>query len=148
MQLAFDFKLRRLSRAADDDDEDDDDPFYLPPVHRSVKADTTQAPDTSGAPRSVWDLAAVVADAGRMLASGLGRFGGAEQFKAKRPTVVRTDGAVRVVGAAYPANRWDEERIEQERQRRAKQRPPKPTRKAKTTGAKLRELIGPEHDDE
>ncbi len=149
VQLAFDFKLRRLACAArpDDDEDDDDDPFYSYPVHRVIGANHAPPLDTGGAPRCVWDLAAVVKDAGRMQASGLGRFGAAEGFTPKRPTVQRADGVVKVQGAAYPANRWDEERIEQERLRRAKQRPPKPTRKAKTRSAKLRELIGPDHDD-
>lgn len=139
VQLAFAFVLRTLDR----DDVDDDDPFYSPPVHRVIPAADLPALDVTG-PRSVFDMAAIVADAGRMLSAGLGRFGSAEQFTARRPTVQREAGVVKVAGAAYPANRWDEERIEQERQRRARQRPPKPTRKAKTRSAKLRELIGPD----
>lgn len=148
VQLAFTFRLRRLGRLDIDDDEgDDDDPFYTDPVHRVITGPLPPAPDTRGAPRSVFDLAAIVADAGRMLACKHGRFGAADGFTPKRPTVVRTDGAVRVVGAAYPANRWDEDRIEQERIRRAKQRPPKPTKKAKTRSEKLREMIGEHHED-
>lgn len=137
VQLAFAFVLRTLER----DDVDDDDPFYSPPVHRVIPAADLPALEVTG-PRSVFDMAAIVADAGRMLSAGLGRFGSAEQFTARRPTVQREAGVVKVAGAAYPANRWDEERIEQERQRRARQRPPKPSGKAKTRGKKVRAWDG------
>ena len=137
-QLAFAFVLRTLDR----DDIDDDDPFYSAPVHRMIRADELPAPEVRG-PRSVFDMAAIVADAGRMLSAGLGRFGSAEQFAPpKRLTVQREAGVTRVAGAAYPANRWDDERIEQERQRRARQKPPKPTGKAKTRGKKVRAWDG------
>lgn len=136
-QMAFAFVLRTLER----DDLDDADPFYAQPVHRMVQAADMPAPDVRG-PRSVFDMAAIVADAGRMLAAGLGRFGSAEQFTARRPTVQREAGVLKVAGAAYPANRWDQERVEQERQRRARQRPPKPSGKAKTRGKKVRAWDG------
>lgn len=86
------------------------------------------------------------AAAARKLRAG-GRFGAASGFRAspppaKRPTIQREEGVVRCTGAAYPSNRWDAERIEQERARRAKQRPPKPTRAAKTRGKKVRAWDG------
>lgn len=73
-----------------------------------------------------------------------GRFGESCGFlpSTPSPTVTREGGIVRVVGAAYPANRWDEQRHEQERQRRARQKPPRPTKRARTKGKKLRDLIG------
>jgi hypothetical protein len=103
------------------------------------------APPVTLAPASVFEMAAA------MLKRG-GRFGTREQFEVPQPpkrqrlTVQREDGVTRCVGAQYPANRWDAERHEQERIRRAKQRPPKPTRKAKTRSRKLLEIIG-EPDD-
>lgn len=69
-----------------------------------------------------------------------GRFGAAEGFEPLQ--VERTSGVTKCVGARYPANRWDERRVEQDRQRRAKQKPPKPSRKAKTRGKKLLALVG------
>lgn len=54
-------------------------------------------------------------------------------------------GRTKVVGANYPP-RWTEADHERERVRRAKQRPPKPTRKAKTRGRKLLDLIGAPDD--
>jgi hypothetical protein len=134
-QLAFVFRLRELER-------DIDDAFDFP-QHRALAAADAPAPETR-APASIFELAAMVK------ASGLrarGRFGGpSPDAPAKRLTVQRADGVVKVVGAAYPANRWDEERFEQERLRRARQKPPKPTRKAKTRSKKLLELIGDTDD--
>jgi hypothetical protein len=56
-------------------------------------------------------------------------------------------GALRVNGCRYPSNRWTDERVECERIRRAKQRPPKPTKLVKTRSKKLRDLIGNQFDD-
>ncbi len=52
------------------------------------------------------------------------------------------DGNVKVKGGQYPANRWTLEREEQERQRRARQVLPKPPKRARTVGRKLREMVG------
>ncbi len=59
-----------------------------------------------------------------------------------RPVVVAQEGVTRVSGAQYPSNRWTAEREEQERVRRAKQTPPKPSKAARTKSRKLRDLIG------
>lgn len=56
--------------------------------------------------------------------------------------VERAAGVTRVVGAQYPACRWTEEKAEAERIRRAKQRPPKPSARAKSRGKKVREWDG------
>ena len=127
------------------DGEADDDFDY--PLQRVVPAAQAEAP-TTRAVRSIFDMAAAAA-ASQALRAG-GRFGASEQFKAQQaPQVTRVDGVVRVVGARYPANRWDEQRHEQERARRARQKPPRPTKRARTKSKKLRDMIGGEefHDD-
>lgn len=127
-----------------DDEEDDADAAYLYPTRTCVPAAGTTAP-VSRSPASIFDAAAIVA-AAQMLRSG-GRFGAPEQFKAQpAPQVTRVDGVVRVVGARYPANRWDDARQEQEQARRARQRPPKPTKRAKTRGKKVRRWDGEEFE--
>ncbi len=71
------------------------------------------------------------------------RFAQQADRDAPRFTVVRREsGAVQVVGGQYPDNRWTEERAAQEVARRARQRPPKPTFKAKTRGKKVRAWDG------
>lgn len=54
-----------------------------------------------------------------------------------------TKGVLRVEGAAYPA-RWTAEDHKREEQRRARQRPPRPTAKARTKSEKLIALLGVE----
>lgn len=54
-----------------------------------------------------------------------------------------TKGVLRVEGAAYPA-RWTAEDYKREEQRRARQRPPRPTSKARTKSEKLIALLGTE----
>lgn len=54
-----------------------------------------------------------------------------------------TKGVLRVEGAAYPA-RWTAEDFKREEQRRARQRPPRPTAKARTKSEKLIALLGNE----
>jgi hypothetical protein len=119
------------------------EPGDVPFEHRRVDARSVAPPQTF-APASVFAMAAAMVKRG-------GRFGHADGFRNSKPpkqrvTVERDGGVTRIVGAQYPANRWDAERHEQERIRRAKQRPPKPTRKAKTRSRKLLEIIG-EPDD-
>jgi len=130
-----------LFAIADEDEDADliDDGDTLEVVRRWVKARAVPMPKGLG-PASIWDL---------------GRDGvGAEldQQKLHRGPRVRSrvaavvdlgEGRRRVVGAAYPP-RWTGEDFERERLRRAKQRPPKPTKKAKTRSRKLLELIGPD----
>lgn len=128
VQLLLSFRPRYEAQDADDSDWD----F---PEHRVIKA--KEAPKvTTTAPRSVFDLAA----AGVMLRTG-GRFGAAPASLASAPLyrVEREDGRTRVVRL-----RPDEtdEWAERERIRRAKQRPPKPVKAARTKGEKLKELIG------
>lgn len=143
LQLAFDFTLRALGRVVSDDDTE-----YDYPVHRMVRAEDAE-PIRPAVARSIFDLGCNVEELhemARMLTTH-GRTGHAAAFKPVS-AVKRADGVAQVVGAAYPANRWTPEREEAERIRRAKQKPPKPVRKARTRSKKLIELIGGAGDDE
>lgn len=118
------------------------DGAYDFPEHRVVRAEEA-APVRTRAPASIFAFAALIKRSGRRQAHF------AQSAPAPLPAVaVQRDGeACRVVGAAYPANRWTEERAEKERIRRAKQRPPKPTAAAKgRRSRKLLELIGEAED--
>jgi hypothetical protein len=131
-QLAFRFVLRALER--DDLPEPDD-----MPVHRVVALAEAE-PLHIRAVTSVFNLAAAAARLKR------GRFGADEQFTAPAPYRVErsyADGVHRVIRQRPEETpEWQE----REAARRARQRPPKPTRKAKTRSRKLLELIG-ETDD-
>jgi predicted component of type VI protein secretion system len=113
----------------------DDDPFVSAPiVHRVVLALEAEPPQTTGI-RSVFDLPAVV----------LSKPPGPEKPEpAAQPRYGRT---VRELGVTrHIAMRHDEteEWQERERARRARQRVPRPSRKARTRGKKLLDLIGQE----
>lgn len=100
------------------DDDGDDDPY----VRVVVSASARPAPKTV-APRSVFDLAGV----GLQWLSGTRAAGqGSSTYSQQKPIVERADGVTRNQGAQYPSNRWTEEREELERQRRARQKPPRP----------------------
>ena len=122
--------------------DDADTAFDFPVKLWRTTEDAAPMPSTI-APSSIFDLAATA-----LALKTRGRFGDAAGFEARppRPTVVRQDGVVRVVGGQYPANRWDAGREEQERQRRARQKPPRPTKKAKTRGKKVRRWDGEEFE--
>lgn len=134
LQLAFEFRLRKLER--------DIDTAFDFPAQSIVLASSAGAYATD-APRSVFDLHR------RPLMGSVG-FGGTGLFSTE-PKIVRkvevADGVTRIVGAAFPV-RWTAEDEERERVRRAKQRPPKPTRKAKTRSRKLMDMIGVDDGDE
>lgn len=151
-------QLDLFAQAAAADDQVDDEPvlederdaeevdYGAQPFEQRRVNVRDVAPPVTLAPASVFEMAAA------MLRRG-GRFGNADGFDTRPPakqrvTVEREAGVTRCTGAQYPANRWDAERFEQERIRRAKQRPPKPTRKAKTRGRKLLEIIGTPDDEE
>ena len=123
-----------------DDDADEDlfgTPELLPVQQRIVSAATAQRVAVR-APASVWDLAAGVG----LQTEAMGMVLAEMPPAPLRSTVTRVEGVVRVVGAAYPGNRWDDERIEQERARRARQKPPRPVKGARTRGKKVREWDG------
>ena len=126
---------------------DDNEADAWPLLHIFVTAADASAPETNGV-RSVFDLAGV--DAGRHQHQ-LSRFddhaglraqaqGSVNAPQARAATVVRTDGVTRCTGAAYPS-RWTPADHERERARRAQQRPPKPTKRARTKSAKLRGMM-------
>lgn len=125
--------LRRL--------ESDVDTEFDFPTRQVVSAALAPAVVTVAVP-SIFALADAMKAAKQLRKQG--RFGDAAGFKttAPRPIVTRDGGALRVQGAAYPSNRWTEERAEHERIRRAKQRPPKPPKGAKTRGKKVRRWDG------
>ncbi len=134
-QVPMPMVLRELDR------DDVADPL---PVHRLLAA--ADAPPLQGlGVSSVFGLADA-AKAAKALRS-LGRFGAAEPQAL--PPLLRVerfyaDGAVRVIRQRPEETaEWQE----REERRRAKQRPPKPTAKAKTRGKKVRAWDGEEFDD-
>lgn len=116
------------------DDEVDLDPI----VQRLLPALACEPLRPSG-PSSIFGLAETAQALWRN-----GRFGDAAGFKASTPapTVKREPGVVRVVGARYPDNRWTEEKEERERERRARQIVPRPTRRVITRGRTVRAWDG------
>lgn len=130
----------------DDQDRDDvqpdlfgDDEADLLPVERRIVSAATAPRLRTRGPASVWDMAAAVGLQTRGLGMVLAELPPAPPL---RSVVQRGDGVVKVVGASYPANRWDAEREEQERIRRAKQKPPRPPKGARTRGKKVRQWDG------
>lgn len=115
-----------------------DDGDTLPIIRRVLPARGMPTPKILG-PVSVFDLAHTP---GRRL-----RIGGDNAKSRVAEKVDLGGGRTKVVGANYPP-RWTEADFERERLRRARQRPPKPSRKAKTRSRKLLELIGDPNDDE
>lgn len=105
-----------------------------PIVHRMISA-AGQPPPATRAPRSIFDLYALTA---AQVISEEHEPADETPLQLARPLVTRDVGVTRCAGSAYPANRWTPEREEQERQRRAKQRPPRPTKQQfKMKGTKV-----------
>jgi hypothetical protein len=122
-------------------DSDADTAFDFP-RHAVVKA-VEVAPVATRAPSSIFTMADAM-----KAAKGLqkhGRFGAAAGFEPPPYRVERDGDRVRVVRLLPEET---EEWKERERVRRAKQRPPKPVRKAKTRGKKLLDMIGEGNLDE
>lgn len=128
------FAIPEEDEAADLIDEGD-----LLPVTRRVLPARGLPPVKIVGPVSVFDLAA---NPGRRL-----RIGGDSAKSRVAQKVELGNGRTKVVGANYPP-RWTEADFERERLRRARQRPPKPSRKAKTRSRKLLELIGEPDEQE
>lgn len=95
-------------------------------------------PEAVGAPVSVFSLATSMLKLRSKTAAAPAPKAGKYASR-----VQPTKGVLRVEGAAYPA-RWTAEDYKREEQRRARQRPPRPVAKARTTSEKLRELLGAE----
>lgn len=102
-----------------------DDDFERPIVHRVIPAAGQPIPTALG-PRTIFELCSISDEAA---AEVLGELAHEPAMQPQeRPLVTRDAGITRASGCAYPANRWTPEREEQERQRRAKQKPPRPAR--------------------
>ncbi len=130
LQLPIRAPLRKLDR---------DDVEEPAPVRRIVSA-ADAPPVQTMAVSSIFGLAATVQSLKR------GRFGASEQFEPAPYRVERSyaDGTLRVIRQRPEETaEWQE----REERRRAKQRPPKPTAKAKTRGKKVRQWDGEERDD-
>jgi hypothetical protein len=118
----------------DQDSEQDDSPV----VHVLVSAEGLAIPaQAASCPTSIFELA------GKPVKVNLSK--STEPSSACYAHLSVASGVTVVAGAAYPA-RWTEADHEREAERRQRQRPPRPTRAAKTKSAKLRDLIG--DDDE
>lgn len=120
-----------------------------PPVRRLVPASLVRPPATQ-AVRSVFELPKACLPMAKIAGDlhARGPSGSPQPSSEKRYLqATREDGRLVCRGAQYPNNRWTAEAIEREAIRRAKQRPPKPTWKAKTRSRKLRDLIGDAYDD-
>lgn len=119
-----------------DDDEDDK------PIRRIVPAGI-EAPPPTRAPVSIFTVAKVLRVCKQR------RKARPEPVRGEPTKVIEVDkaGVTRVVGRGYPSDRWTPEKEQQELARRARQRPPKPTRKARTKSKKLLDMIGSDDTD-
>ncbi|MBP9148691.1 MAG: hypothetical protein KBG00_07900 [Rhodoferax sp.] len=114
-----------------DDDEIDD-----APITRVLVSAKDAPPPAITAPRSVFELASVATHAKHgSKANGGVKFGQAKYRK------VQLDGRTVNIGIRYPADRMTTEKAQAEEARRAKQRPPKPTRGYKTISKKFQTLV-------
>lgn len=138
-QLALDFDFREFGRSAAPAIDEDDDAFDYPQHRRTVHG-RDPAPVTRAA-ASVWDLAASVRNDGRRTArfAQAGRDSDSPLYRVEREA-----GRVKVVRLRPEET---EEWAERERVRRAKQRPPRPPKGAKTRGKKVREWDGEAVED-
>ena len=130
-QLALDFWAREFAVAGCACAQDDEDTAFDFPLHSRSVAGHRPPPETKAAP-SIWALAAAARAAPRRRTSR----------PSKEPAIVppqyrveREAGRVCVVRLRPEET---EEWAERERVRRAKQRPPKPTKQATTRGKKVR----------
>lgn len=104
------------------------------PVHMVTSAAERPLPATTS-PSSVWALAAGMK--GTPQANH-----GVEAAAAPSVSVQRQDGVTSCAGHSYPQREPPEVAIERERERRARQTPPRPTAAYTTRSKKLRRLIG------
>lgn len=137
-QLEFTFEFAPPPALVDlwgDEDDEQDDWSAAPPVRLVVSAAGRQPPKTI-APRSIFDAAGSSIPRTRLRS--------AECTVQRARKVVELGDGIRRHIALLPQE--TEEWAERERARRARQRPPKPTKKARTVGKKLAELIGEGRD--
>lgn len=136
-QLVLDFWARDLTdaQAAPLTQDDEDTPFDFPQHCRSVAGH--EPPPQTTAASSIWAMAAAVrAEPRRRSRPGPDSVAQPPAYRVEREA-----GRVRVVKLRPEET---EAGAERERARRAKQRPPKPTRQAKTRGKKVRVWDGEE----
>lgn len=141
VQLVLDFDFREFAAQASGWLDDEDTAYDFPTRRRTV-AGRDPAPRTTGA-ASIFALAAGVRlEAARK--GGVPRRPKASRAPSPAPApplirVEREDGRVRVVRLRpEETDEW----AERERLRRARQRPPKPTKAAKSRGKKVRAWDG------
>jgi len=137
-QLEFNFELAlppSLASFFGDEEEDHDEWSAAPPVRIVVSAAGLQPPKTI-APRSIFDAAGSSLPRTRLRSAEC-------PIQRPRKVVELADGHRRHI-ALQPQD--TEEWKEKEAARRARQKPPKPTKGAKTMGRKLAELIGEGRD--
>jgi hypothetical protein len=133
-QPALAMPLRQL-------DSDIDTAFDFP--RRAVVKAVEVPPVVTRAPSSIFTMADAM-KAAKVLHKH-GRFGAVAAAEPAPYRVQRDGDRVRVVRLLpEETDEWKE----RERVRRAKQRPPKPVRKAKTRGKKLLDMIGENRDDD
>lgn len=110
--------------------DDDDDPLVTTPVIRRVVQAATASPLRVSGPASIFDMANTTPLTVRME-----RKSDVQQFT----RVERSSGTVRCVRILeQDTSEWQQ----REAARRARQRPPKPTAKAKTKSRKLLDMVG------
>jgi hypothetical protein len=138
-QIAFDFEAVELPSSLtaffDDEDDDQDEWSAAAPVRIVVPAAGLKPPKTA-APRSIFDVAGSDLPRTRLRSAEC-------PIQRPRKVVELADGHRRHI-ALSPQD--TEEWKEKEAARRARQKPPKPTKGAKTMGRKLAELIGEGRD--
>jgi len=134
--------LACMSHADEDTTEADDSHIDPPVVHRLVPAAGQPLPNTKGF-SSVFDLGETL----RFAAPSIKLFGAKTKMRAQdvciqdavHLCISRQPGVVSVRRVHYlETAEWQE----REAARRARQRPPKPTAKAKTKSRKLVDLVG------
>lgn len=117
-----------MAYASNDADDSDDDPLVTAPVIRRIVSAAEAAPLPIRGPVSIFDMNAAITVRMERRQDGA-------QFR----RVVRDAGVTRCVRILeQDTAEWQE----REAARRARQRPPKPTAKAKTKSRKLLELVG------
>jgi hypothetical protein len=134
MQLVLDFDFREFAAQASGWLDDEDTAYDFPTRLRTVAG--RQAPPHTAAAPSIWALAAAAA---RSKPSKSAKPRAAPPAAGPLLRVEREDGRVRVVRLRPEET---QEWAERERLRRAKQRPPKPTKAAKSRGKKVRAWDG------
>ncbi|MDT7834977.1 hypothetical protein [Aquabacterium sp. OR-4] len=136
VQLVLDFDFREFAAQTSGWLDDEDTAYDFPTRRRTLAG--REPPPPTGAASSIWALAAAASRS-----KGKARPGKPQDIAAPAPLirVDREDGRVRVVRLRPEET---EEWAERERLRRARQRPPKPTKAAKSRGKKVRVWDGEE----